>query len=126
MKIRFIRSDLQVVTSTALPPDDRMNERDGRYYWNLGAVYEVPKRGCELLVRNGDAEPADDEAEAVCAGWKRDRAKTLFRREALSKGIHPDDFGKFERGEMIGYDAEGNDVPGPNYIDEDEEEDDDT
>jgi hypothetical protein len=64
----------------------------------------------EILVGNGDAEPADAEAEAACEGWRDKRAAVLESREMLARGIEPEDREAFRRGELTGYDADGNPI----------------
>jgi hypothetical protein len=81
----------------------------------------------QLLVGNGDAEPADEEAEAACPKWQINRADVLLSREMLAKAIDPEDRERFRAGEILGYDENGNDIPGPNWVelDEDDTEEDD-
>ena len=108
MQIKLIRSDLGVAAGVADSED--MIHRDGRRWWRCGAVIDVPQRACEILVGNGDAEPADDEAESACAGWRDKRATVLESREMLARGIEPEDREAFRRGEITGYDADGNPI----------------
>ena len=120
MKCRFIRDDLQVNTRRIDPDPDRMTERTaGRWFWNKGAEHEHPD--VWKLVFNGCAEPADEECEQRCAGWRDGLADRLHARDRLAKGIHPDDFDKYDRGEIDGYNPDGSYIPGPNARAEDEE-----
>ena len=80
MQIKLIRSDLGVAAGVADSED--MVHRDGRRWWRCGAIIDVPQRACEILVGNGDAEPADDEAEAACAGWRDNRGGARIARDA--------------------------------------------
>ena len=75
---------------------------------------EVDRRGAQLLVGNGDCEPVDDEAEEACKGWKLKRSEVLLSRDMLAKAIEPEDRDRYRRGEILGYDENGNDIPGPN------------
>lgn len=128
MKIKLIRADLNAAADYHDDPQVYTDSR-GLKWWPNGAVMEVDKAGGKLLVENGDAEPADDEARAVCAGWEYRRDEVLLSRDMLGKCIEPEDRQRFRNGEILGYDDDGNDIPGPNYVEpeadesEDEEED---
>ncbi len=111
MQIRLIRDDLGVAAS--VPDSDQMTERNGDRFWIAGAVIDVPARAAVLLVGNGDAEPADDEAEEACAGWEKNRQAVLLSREMLAKGIEPEDREAYQAGEFEGYDENGNKIGGP-------------
>lgn len=77
-----------------------------------GTVIDDP--GCFVLVRQGVAEPADEEC-AVKAGMTPERfAAAQKAYERTEKGIRPEDFAAFDAGEMVGYDDQGNPIPGPN------------
>lgn len=85
----MIRDDLGVAASA--PDSDQMTEQGGRRFWLQGAIIDVPERAAVLLVGNGDAEPADDEAEQACEGWKNNRQQVLLSRQMLAEGIEPED-----------------------------------
>lgn len=122
MRVRLIRDDLGALPSFR---DDERVEIRGKNtpFWKHGAVIDTDARGAALLVGNGDAEPADEEAEAVCSGWQKRRPEVLLSRDMLAKGIDPDDRDKFRRGEILGYDENGDYIPGPNWTDPEEEDD---
>jgi hypothetical protein len=121
LKIKLIRADLGVAAEYDTEHhESNIDRSSGRPLWKVGAVVEVDSFGASILVGNGDAEPADDEAEAVCVGWKFRRDDVLLAREMLEKGIDPDDRQRFRDGEILGYDADGNDIPGPNWKGEDD------
>ena len=106
---------------------DQIDRSSGQPFWKLGAIVEVDRRGAQLLVGNGDCEPVDDEAEEACKGWKLKRSEVLLSRDMLAKAIEPEDRDRYRRGEILGYDENGNDIPGPNWVepeddDSDEEE----
>lgn len=123
MKIKFIRSDNGVAAAFDTPENaDQIDRSSGQPHWKLGAVVDVDRRGAQLLVGNGDCEPADPEAEEACKGWTTRRADVLLSREMLAKAIEPEDRDRFRRGEILGYDADGKDIPGPNWVDPDDEE----
>lgn len=115
MLIRLIRDDLGV--AQGFDTEDRAGDIvriDCEPFWKPGTIInEASPRAVKLLVDNGDAEPADAEAEAVCAGWRLRRDEVLLAREMLAKAIEPEDRERFRRGELLGYDADGNDIPGP-------------
>jgi hypothetical protein len=126
MKIKMIRSDLNVAADYLDDPQVITDER-GLKWWPVGAIVDVDASG-KYLVDNGDAEPADDEMESLCAGWKLRRDDVLLSREMLAKCIDPEDRQRFRNGEILGYDDDGNDIPGPNYVardDDDDQEDED-
>jgi hypothetical protein len=123
LKIRYVRSDNGVAAAYDLPEyAEQIDRSSGRPFWNIGAIVEVDRRGAQLLVGNGDCEPADDEAEDACKGWREKRADVLLSREMLAKAIDPEDRQRFRDGEILGYDADGNDIPGPNWSESDGEE----
>ena len=108
MKIKLIRSDLNVaaayVDDTLVITDER-----GLLWWPLGAAMEVDKVGGKLLVENGDAEPADAEAEEVCKNWRVGREALLVSREMLAKCIDPSDRQKYRDGELDSEDEDSDD-----------------
>lgn len=123
MKIKYIRADNGVSVAFDTPENaDQIDRSSGRPHWKIGAVVEVDRRGAQLLVGNGDCEPADAEAEEACKGWTTRRADVLLSREMLAKAIEPEDRERFRKGEILGYDADGNDIPGPNWSEPDDEE----
>jgi hypothetical protein len=123
LKIRLIRDDIGVAAGYEDDPQTTIGP-GGQAMWKRGAIIDVPARACQLLVGNGDAEPADSEAEATAGDWKKNRSEVLLAREMLAKCIDPDDRERYRNGEILGYDADGNDIPGPNWIDTSETEDD--
>ena len=77
-----------------------------------GTILENPD--AYKLVQMGVAEPADDECEQA-HGMTPDELRT-------SKGIVPEDYELFEQGVIAGYDANGDYVPGQNWREDAEEE----
>jgi hypothetical protein len=123
MKIKLIRSDSGVahhIDRKAFA--EHIIDIGGRPFWKPGTILDVEKRGAQLLVGNGDAEPADEEAEAACPKWRTNRADVLLSREMLAKAIEPEDRERFRNGEILGYDENGNDIPGPNWIEPDDDD----
>jgi hypothetical protein len=77
-----------------------------------GTVIDDPR--CFWLVRQGVAEPIDEEC-AVKAGMSPESFAAARRAyERTEKGIHPDDFAAYDAGEMVGYDNQEDPIPGPN------------
>lgn len=137
MKIRLIRSDLGVPPGITCEPGGTVEDgqlspnivdgEKGRT-WKPGTIFVVTPREAVLLVGNGDAEPADDDAEAACGDWMNNRASVLLSRDMLAKGILPEDRESFRRGEFIGYDSFGRKIYAPGFIpsetgDDDDEQD---
>lgn len=85
----------------------------GQYYWPVGTIEDHPK--AYMLVRMGVAEPADDECRLRAAMSTDDMKHAQRQQELVSKGIEPDDYQRYLDGEILGYDEDGNDIPGPNY-----------
>lgn len=128
MRIRFVRSDLGVSAAFDNEANAALIDRSsGRPLWKLGAVIDETEFATQVLVGNGDAEPADAEAESACPDWSKNRDDVILSRNMLAAGIDPEDRERFRNGEILGYDADGKDIPGPNWVepdDDDTEEDD--
>lgn len=90
---------------------------DGRV--PAGTVIDHPD--AYLLVRLGCAESVDAECAEKAARSPQQLAQARKAQERTSRGIHPDDFEAYDRGEMIGYEADGSPIPGPNFVPPDEE-----
>jgi hypothetical protein len=73
------------------------------------------------LVRQGVAVPADDECEKAANMTPAQHAAARRAYERVSRGIAPEDYDAFDRGEMIGYDERGHWIPGPTYNGGDDE-----
>jgi len=87
MKIKLIREDLNAPPGTEA--DGLKTDANGVLWWIAGTVIEVDRRAAQLLVGNGDAEPADAEAEAAVGDWKSNRQQVLQARQMLAEGIDP-------------------------------------
>lgn len=114
MKIRFIRSDMEVQQNLIkeFDPDTMIsNEVNGRWYWRTDVDFEQKTvREVQLHVGMGNAEPVDDEAKRAAANYMTNWQQRLLRRDALAKGIVPEDMERFESGELLGYDDDQNDI----------------
>ena len=87
-----------------------------------GSIIDHPN--AFILVQIGMAESADEECKATadCSPAQLNQAQYEYSR--TKKGIHPDDFARYDRGEIDGYNRDGTVKPGPNFVeDEDEDED---
>lgn len=89
----------------------------------VGAIIDDPD--CWRIVLMGQADAADDECAAKTGQTPEQRAATLQAAARLAAGILPEDFAKFDAGEILGYDGAGNYVKGPNWkqpVDDEEDE----
>jgi hypothetical protein len=66
------------------------------------------------LVRLGKARPADEECARAAGMTEQEMQAAIQAQARISRGILPEDWAAFDRGEMDGYDADGNPIPGPN------------
>lgn len=113
MKIEIIRDDIEVAPGVEFDAGI-MTRRDGRAYLKRGAICETDKRSAFIHVGNADAVPHDEEAKVACARQMQGWDYKLRAREALAKGIHPEDMAGFMDGVIAGYDECGDTIPGPN------------
>ena len=119
MKVKLIRSDLRVPDGV---PDvqyahanSELRQRGDRMvrYWLPGTIIEGPQ--AFRLVENGDAEPFDTECQERCKHLTPERlAAARYARERVARGIHPEDFDKYDKGLIAGYNPDGSYIPGPN------------
>lgn len=117
MRAKIIRPDIEVnelaPTSVTVTRESLVNgELQDVRYFRLGAVVEDPLAW--KWVRNGIAEPADEEcrAKARMTPHQLEQAQHAARR--VTAGVHPRDFKKFDAGLMSGYLPDGSYRPGPN------------
>ena len=101
--------------------DANLEKVGDQYYWPVGTIESHPK--AFMLVRMGVAEPADDECRLRSAMSTGEMKTAQRQHDMVSKGIDPNDYQRYLDGEILGYDTDGNDIPGPNYIDHDEDAD---
>lgn len=129
MMARFLRDDIEYSGPPEFNVDDlhdvqvlKNHTKQTIRCWKKGAVVNNPKSF--RLVQQGMCEPADEECR-IRANMSPERmklAQNAFGR--LAAGIHPDDFDRYDRGEMLGYNADGSDIPGPNAVTFDDVDDD--
>ena len=96
--------------------------RDGRLYAPPGAIVDDPQ--AFWLVRMGQAEAADEECAKAAGLTSEQFAIAVKAAKRLAAGIAPEDFAKFDSGEIVGYNADGSYKRGPNWIEIKDEEDD--
>jgi len=98
-------------------------ERRGKALWApVGSIIDDPD--CWRLVMMGVAVPYDDECRDQTAQTPEQVAATQHAARRLSAGIDPADFARYDAGELLGYDAAGNDLLASGAIAVDEEADD--
>lgn len=82
-------------------------------YWRTDVVFD--NEYGPLMIRQGCAEPVDDECRRACNRTDAQIAAAQKAYERTVRGIHPDDFEAYEKGYMVGYNGDGSWKPGPNY-----------
>lgn len=107
---------------TATFPEPPKQDAKGRWVYPAGTVLDHWQ--AFRLVQQGVAVAVDDECQRAASRTKEQLASAQHAYERLSKGIHPEDFDKFDRGEIAGYNPDGTYIPGPNAqtFDDDEDE----
>lgn len=78
----------------------------------IGDIHE--RHDAYLMVQAGMALPHDEECRKACGMSEEQIQKAIAAMNRAEKGIHPDDFAKFDRGEIAGYRGDGSYIPGPN------------
>lgn len=87
----------------------------------IGTTIDDPE--CWRIVLMGQAEAADDECKAMTVQTDEQRALTLHAAARLAAGIAKEDFDLYDRGIIVGYNADGSYKPGPNWDQRPKEED---
>jgi hypothetical protein len=83
---------------------------------------------CWRLVLMAVADPEDEECAAKTQRTPEQVAAAEKAAKRLERRIDPEDFAAFDAGEIIGYNADGSKIPGPNakpatpHLDEEAEE----
>lgn len=132
MQARIIRGDIQISPAFAHCVDSWADSLEWleilengsmvkRPFWKVGAILDPNTHGpaladCWMLVRQGCAEPVDDECDAKSGRMSRaklDAAQQAYTR--VAKGIAPEDYELFDDGEILGYEANGDYIKGPNW-----------
>ncbi len=133
MKARWLRDDIEVVGPIKPNPDsvhfvEKVKNKSVMQIlcWKAGALIDGPK--AFRLVQMGVAEPVDEECKKRANMTPQKMAAAIYAYERMNRGVHPDDFKRYDGGEMTGYNADGSDIPGPNaatFDDEDPEDEED-
>lgn len=110
----------QLVIALQAPNPD--GERLPNITLPVGHVVDHPE--AYRLVRHGVANPLDDECRRWAGMTPEQIAAAQHAYRRVEKGIAPEDYAAFDAGEMLGYDDDGEWVPGPNYTGEPEDEED--
>jgi hypothetical protein len=98
-------------------------ERRGKALWApVGTIIDDPD--CWRLVMMGVAVPYDDECRDKTAQTPEQVAAAQHAARRLSAGIDPADFARYDSGELLGYDKNGEDLLASGAIAVDEEADD--
>ncbi len=84
-----------------------------------GHVIDHPQ--AYVLCQMGHAIPVDDECRVATNRTAEQLASAQRAADKVSRGIHPDDYEAFDAGTMVGYYPDGTKIPGPNYVDEEPE-----
>ena len=90
--------------------DSRVNER-------------FKPRDIAMLVLIGAAVADDDECRNATKQTPQQTREAQRSYGRSRKGIHPDDFAEFDAGIIDGYGPDGKPIPGPNYTEDVDEED---
>ena len=132
MKAKLIRDDIEASETAAKDAkgiEVREVRRNGETvpvrFWTKGATIEHPD--AYRLVQMGIAEPADDECKEKANRTEEQLKAARYAYERQVRGIAPDDFDRYDRGEISRMLPDGTYEPGPNAVeeDDDDEEDDD-
>jgi hypothetical protein len=135
MKAKIIVDDLEVSPSAVLTEDEQLQTvervvwRNGAdtavTFWERGAILDRPD--CFMLVQMGKADAADEECKLAVSMTSAQLAQAQHAARRLAAGIHPEDFGLYDAGIIVGYNGDGSYKPGPHFdhmpqIDDDEED----
>ena len=89
---------------------------DGNLEGIFPAGHVIDHPDAHLLVGMGVAIPADEECARRAGMTEAQMAAAQHAARRLAAGIHPDDFAKFDAGEIAGYEPDGSYKPGPNAV----------
>ena len=110
MKARLLRD--MTCNPTAEFPNRRTFGRVPTGIKPAGTVLEDPR--AFRLVQMGVAEPADEECAMRANRTPEQMAAAAHAYTRTAAGIHPEDFVKYDAGEIVGYNSDGSYIPGPN------------
>lgn len=122
MKVKLISP--QMVRNPQYDPDAQARaNREGRTYAQrkyvqkpAGYEIEMSPRDAVRSVSMGVSEPADEECLQLIKSKFTEAQlwNARIKQRFVAKGIHPDDYDKFDRGEIDGYAKDGSYILGPN------------
>lgn len=84
----------------------------------------IDHKDAHILVQMGHADAADDECARAAKRTPKQLAEAKRTAVKVTKGIHPNDYAAFDAGIIAGYDEEGEYIPGPNWVEPEDDEDD--
>lgn len=87
--------------------------RDGRMFAPVGTVYHSPD--CFWFVRMGKGKALDEECARAAGQTPEQHEAAVYAAGRLSAGIAKEDFELYDRGYIVGYNADGSYKPGPNW-----------
>jgi hypothetical protein len=98
--------------------------REKRLFAPTGTLLDDPN--CWLIVKMGQAIPADEECREKVDMTPEQMEAAQKAAKRLAAGIDPEDYVKFDTGQITGYNDDGSYKKGPNWVessvtDEDEE-----
>lgn len=86
----------------------------------VGHIHDAPD--AYKLVQAGSAIPADEECRLACKMTQAEIDLAQKHYPAMEAGIEPDDREAWFAGEMIGYNFDSSPIPGPNFVQEEDDE----
>lgn len=101
----------EVRTNVTFPTTPEVDAR-GAWVWPAGT--EIEHWQAFRLVQQGVAVAIDEECRHAANRTSEQLVAAQYAYERLSRGIHPEDFERYDRGEIVGYNPDGSYVPGPN------------
>lgn len=76
---------------------------------------EIDHPDAHYIVKNGQADPSDEECRIECACSPEELAARYLAAEMLDKGIAPNDRALYAKGYILGYNKDGSFKPGPKW-----------
>ena len=121
MKARYLRDDIEVGGLINVSPGnvhfvDKFRNQSivPVLCFKVGAIMDIPN--AFRYVQMGVCEPADEECEKRANMSPERMAAAIYAYERSNKAIHHTDFKRYDRGELVGYNPDGSDIPGPNAV----------
>lgn len=92
---------------------ERVSHGKPQYFVPVGTYFTSPIAW--FWVQQGCAVPADNECQIAANRTPEQLEKSQHAMDRMQAGIHPEDFEKWERGEILGYEMDGSYKLGPNW-----------